>query len=50
MAIIRYKMLTAQEIREYAEEGKSIAVLPLGSIEQHGPHLPVGTDFILRCV
>ena len=20
---------------------------PLGSIEQHGPHLPVGTDFIL---
>jgi creatinine amidohydrolase len=47
MAILRYKMLTAQEIREYAEEGKSIAVLPLGSIEQHGPHLPVGTDFIL---
>ena len=22
------------------------AILPLGSIEQHGPHLPTGTDFI----
>ena len=22
-----------------------IAVIPTGSIEQHGPHLPVGTDF-----
>lgn len=23
------------------------AVLPLGSMEQHGPHLPVGTDYII---
>ena len=40
-------MLTAEEIQAYAKEGKSIVVLPLGSIEQHGPHLPVGTDLII---
>jgi creatinine amidohydrolase len=25
----------------------SLAVLPLGAIEQHGPHLPLGTDLLL---
>ena len=23
---------------------KTVALLPIGAIEQHGPHLPVGTD------
>ena len=26
---------------------KTIAVLPTAAIEQHGPHLPVGTDTII---
>lgn len=27
---------------------RTIAVLPIAAIEQHGPHLPVGTDMILN--
>ncbi|MCY4260463.1 MAG: creatininase family protein, partial [Rhodobacteraceae bacterium] len=26
------------------DPGKTIAILPIGAIEQHGPHLPTGTD------
>ena len=26
---------------------ESIVVLPLGAIEQHGPHLPLNTDFVV---
>ncbi|MGE3799099.1 MAG: creatininase family protein, partial [Thermomicrobiales bacterium] len=35
--------LTREEIGRRARDG-AIAVLPTGAIEQHGPHLPVGTD------
>lgn len=38
---------TSDEIREIAESPKSLAIIPLGSIEQHGPHLPTSTDTIL---
>jgi creatinine amidohydrolase len=27
---------------------KTIAILPIAAVEQHGPHLPVGTDMILN--
>lgn len=29
------------------DRGKTIIVMPIGSVEQHGPHLPLGTDFFL---
>jgi len=38
--------MTWPEIREAAEAG-AIAVLPTGSTEQHGKHLPTGTDTTL---
>ena len=38
---------TYQEINDVADEAGSIAVLPVASVEQHGHHLPVGTDTIL---
>ncbi|WP_254533992.1 creatininase family protein [Natrinema gelatinilyticum] len=38
---------TAPEIRSIGEEDGSVAVVPVGSIEQHGNHLPVSTDTIL---
>jgi creatinine amidohydrolase len=36
-----------REIREIAGEAGSIAVVPVGSVEQHGHHMPVATDTIL---
>jgi creatinine amidohydrolase len=30
-----------------AFERTSVVVVPIGSTEQHGPHLPVGTDFLV---
>ena len=31
-------------LRKSISKKKQIAVIPVGSIEQHGPHLPVSTD------
>jgi len=42
---IFYSDLTWPEIRRAAEEGKVI-VLPVGSTEQHGPHLPIKVDWL----
>ncbi len=38
--------LTSPEVSKLLSE-KSILCLPLGSIEQHGPHLPLNTDVVL---
>ncbi|MGH6885721.1 MAG: creatininase family protein [Geminicoccales bacterium] len=35
--------MTAEEFGKL-DAGRVIAILPVGAIEQHGPHLPVGTD------
>lgn len=36
-------LLTSPEAGERASEG-AVLVVPVGSTEQHGPHLPLGTD------
>jgi creatinine amidohydrolase len=38
--------LTARDF-EALDEERTIAVLPVAAIEQHGPHLPVGTDTMI---
>src|SRR5471032_1475920 len=38
--------LTFSEITTFLSE-RSILCLPIGSIEQHGPHLPLNTDVVL---
>ena len=35
------------EIQEAIKKGKTIVIVVSGSIEQHGPHLPTGTDTYL---
>lgn len=37
---------TWPELGDYFED-KSLALVPLGSTEQHGPHLPEGTDHLI---
>ncbi len=32
------------DLRKLIKKKKQVAVIPIGSIEQHGPHLPVSTD------
>ncbi len=38
---------TYPEIAEIGEENGSMLVVPVGSIEQHGPHMPVATDILI---
>ena len=32
------------DLRKIIKKKKNIAIIPVGSIEQHGPHLPISTD------
>ena len=32
------------DLRKSIKKKKQIAIIPIGSIEQHGPHLPISTD------
>lgn len=42
---MRWRDMTAQELREL--DRRVPALLPLAAVEQHGPHLPVATDWII---
>lgn len=39
--------MTWQEIEDALSKGKTTVILVSGSVEQHGPHLPTGTDTFL---
>ena len=43
---VMWKELTAVDLRAKAE-ADAVVLLPVGSMEQHGPHLPVGVDTFL---
>ncbi len=38
--------MTSPDVHDFARS-EAVAVLPLGSVEQHGPHLAVSTDTVL---
>ncbi len=46
MAVHTLASLTWQAVRELPAD-RTVAVLPTGAIEAHGPHLPLGTDIII---
>jgi len=39
--------LTTEELRTLIDAGRAVALVPVGSTEPHGPHLPLATDVIL---
>jgi creatinine amidohydrolase len=43
---VLWDRLTAHQLRDKARAG-AIVLLPVGAIEQHGPHLPAGVDTML---
>src|SRR5688500_4939786 len=44
--MIRLAELTWPEARRVARHARSVVLLPLGAVEQHGPHLPLAVDWI----
>lgn len=46
MAVRELSELTFEDVRDLVA-GRVIAVLPVGAIEAHGPHLPLATDVVI---
>jgi creatinine amidohydrolase len=43
---MNFQEQNSYEIKEHIEKSK-VAILPIGAVEAHGPHLPLGTDNFL---
>ncbi len=43
---VLWEELTATDFPEAVARAKRVCVLPIGVIEKHGPHLPLGTDIM----
>jgi creatinine amidohydrolase len=46
-AVVRLAEMTYEEIESAVRAPRSCVLLPVGSVEPHGPHLPLGTDTVL---
>lgn len=46
MTVHRLAEMTWVEVRDAVRPG-SVAILPVGAVEAHGPHLPIGTDVVI---
>jgi creatinine amidohydrolase len=42
----KWEELTAEEFREAIARAAGTCLLPIGILEKHGPHLPLGTDLL----
>lgn len=43
---LQLETMTWPEVKRGIEAGRDTVVVPFGAVEQHGPHLPLGTDAI----
>lgn len=43
---VQYEELTATDFAGARDRAKGVCLVPLGILEKHGPHLPVGTDLL----
>jgi creatinine amidohydrolase len=43
---LRWEELTAPDFARAVERSAGTAVVPIGVVEKHGPHLPMGTDLL----
>jgi creatinine amidohydrolase len=46
MKKVEFEKMTWKEIQVAVRESRGVAILPVGAVEEHGPHNPVGTDSI----
>ena len=46
MAIRELAELTWEDVRDL-DRSRTVALLPVGAVEAHGPHLPLGTDGLI---
>lgn len=47
MKTLRIEEMTWVQVKEYLEQGYRRVIFALGSIEQHGPHMPLVTDTLI---
>ncbi|HEX4484831.1 MAG TPA: creatininase family protein, partial [Terriglobales bacterium] len=43
---VHWEELTADDFRTGIQQSHGTCVLPIGILEKHGPHLPLGTDLL----
>lgn len=41
---IGWEELTSPDFKEAVKQSGSVCIIPMGVVEKHGPHLPLGTD------
>jgi creatinine amidohydrolase len=41
---VQLERMTSPEVDQACKEAVGIIIIPVGAVEVHGPHLPVGTD------
>ncbi len=44
---MQMEQMTHEEVKAYFQAGNDMVILPCGSTEQHGKHLPLGTDLLI---